>query len=419
MNKLLMLEKAFSIFTLTLFSGAILVLILSGGSSQGDNAPDTDFAVINIIFLGLYFIAFCLLVLRWRKTLYTIYQGWLIWLLIGFSITSIIWSALPNMTFNRLIALCGTAIFSIYFSSRFTIKEQLELIAWTFGIAAIMSLAFALALPQYGQMASVHAGLWRGVYNNKNALGKTMGIAAVVFLILAQRKESQRWIYWGLLGLSIFLLIMSKASSPLINLIVVIMAFFMLQTFRWQYALMMPALSGIALIGFVLHSILVSNADVVASIFEKDLTFSGRTDLWPLVIDKIEQQPWLGHGFGAFWNGREGPSKYVWDAIFFEAPNAHNGFLDILLELGIVGLTIYALQFFVCFINSLTYIRFNRTPDGLWPGLLLLYIVLSNLTESGLFIQNNIFLVLQLSTFLSLGLEQSDYAEEFFAEEEI
>jgi O-antigen ligase len=416
MNKILMLEKAFSVLTLSLFSGAVLVVILSGGASQGDGAPDADFAVINMIFLGLYFIAFCLLAMRWRKTLYTISQGWLIWLLIGFSITSIIWSALPNMTFNRLIALCGTALFSIYFSSRFTIKEQLELIGWTFGIAAIMSLVFALALPQYGQMASVHAGLWRGVYNNKNALGKTMGIAAVVFLILAQRKESQRWIYWGLLGLSILLLIMSKASSPLINLIVVIMAFFLLQTFRWQYVLMVPALSGIALIGFVLHSILVSNADAVVSFFEKDLTFTGRTDLWPLVIDKIEEQPWLGYGFGAFWNGREGPSKYVWDAIFFEAPNAHNGFLDILLELGIVGLTIYALQFFVCFINSLTYIRFNQTSDGLWPGLLLLYIVLSNLTESGLFIQNNIFLVLQLSTFLSLGLEQSDYAEEFFTE---
>jgi exopolysaccharide production protein ExoQ len=419
MNKLLMLEKAFSVFTLTLFSGAILVVVMSGGASQGDNIPDPDYAAINIIFLVLYFIAFCLLALRWQKTLYTISQGWLIWLLIGFSITSIIWSALPSITFNRLVALCGTVLFSIYFSSRFTIKEQLELIAWTFGIGAIMSLVFALALPQYGQMASIHAGLWRGVYNNKNVLGKTMGITSVVFLILAQRKDEQRWIYWGFLGLSIFLLIMSKASSPLINLTVVIMAFFLLQTFRWQYALMVPALSGIALIGFVLHSILVSNADAVASLFEKDLTFTGRTDLWPLVIDKIEQQPWLGYGFGAFWNGREGPSKYVWDAIFFEAPNAHNGFLDILLELGIVGLTIYALQFFVCFVNSLTYIRFNQTSDGLWPGLLLLYIVLSNLTESGLFVQNNVFLVFQLSTFLSLGLEQSDDAEEFFAEEEI
>ncbi len=417
MNKLGLLEKAFSVITLSLFSGAILAVILSGGASQGDNAPEADFAAINIIFLGLYFITFCLLVLRWRQALYTILQGWLIWLLIGFSITSIIWSALPNMTFNRLIALCGTALFSLYFSSRYTIREQIELIGWTMGIGAIMSLVFALALPQYGQMASIHAGLWRGVFYNKNGLGKTMGIAAVIFLILAQRKEGQRWIYWGLLGLSIFLLIMSKASSPLINLMVVIIAFFLLQTFRWQYALMIPALSGMALIGFVLHFILISNADLVAGIFEKDLTFSGRTDLWPLVIDKIEQQPWLGYGFGAFWNGFDGPSKYVWDALFFAAPNAHNGYLDILLELGIVGLTIYALQFFVCLVNALTYIRFNQTSDGLWPGLLLLYIVLSNLTESGLFIQNNIFLVFQLSTFLSLGLEQSEYAEEFFAEE--
>ncbi len=374
--------------------------------------PDPDLSSINIIFIGLYFITLCLLFLRWRKAISTFYQGKLIWLLLGFTILSVAWSFAPNMTSNRLIALSGTTLFSLYFSSRYTVKEQLEIIGWTLGIGAILSLIFAIALPAYGQMAGVHAGLWRGIYYNKNGLGKTMGIGTLVFVILAQRKDGWPWICWGLSALSFFLLIMSKASSPLVNLGVVMMAFFLLQVIRWQYALMVPVITWITLAGVAIHAVMISNADMMAEMLGKDMTFSGRTDLWPLVIDKIQEQPWVGHGFGAFWNGLDGPSRYVWTAIDFAAPNAHNGYLDILLELGVVGLTLYALQFMVCLFNSLAYIRFDRTADGLWPALLLLYTILSNFTESGLYIQNNIFLMLQFSIFLSLGLLQDEPEEE-------
>jgi exopolysaccharide production protein ExoQ len=414
MKKLVILEKAFAILTLTLFTGAPLVVLLSGGSSQGDGI-ETDFLVINIIFLVVYCIAFSLLLLRRRQLLPLISQGWLIYLLTGFAALSIIWSATPVLTLSRVIALSGTVIFSLYFSSRYSIKEQLEIVGWTMGIGVITSLIFALALPEYGQMNGFHAGLWRGVYNHKNVLGKTMGLAAIVFLILALRKEPSKWISWGLFALSIFLLIMSSASSPLLNLIVVILAFFLFQIVRWQHYWMMLLLSGMSMFVVILYAEFNSNVDLVANVFNKDLTFSGRTDLWPLVLDKIQEQPWFGYGFGAFWNGLEGPSAYIWSAINFQAPNAHNGYLDLILELGIFGLSIYALQFFVCSVNALLYIRSHATSDGLWPGLLLLYIVLSNITESGLLIQNNIFLALQLSTFFSLGLEESKIPTRFFA----
>ncbi len=419
MNKLLLIEKAFSIIMFTLFSGGILAVILSGGASQGDGLPDPDLSSINIIFLGLYLITFFLIILRWRKVLLTLYQGGLIWLLIGFTISSIIWSFTPNLTSNRLIALCGTALFSLYFSSRYTIKEQLEIIGWTMGIGAILSLIFAVALPAYGQMTGIHNGLWRGIYYNKNGMGKIMGIGTVIFLILAQRKGNSQWICWGLSALSLFLLVMSKASSPLLNLGIVMMAFFLLQILRWQYALMVPVIAGISLAGVAIQAAMISNADTIAETFGKDMTFTGRTDLWPLVIDKIQEQLWVGYGFGAFWNGLDGPSRYVWSSIDFAAPNAHNGYLDLLLELGVVGFALYALQFFVCLLNSMAYVRFDRTADGLWPALLLLYIILSNLTESGLYIQNNIFLVLQLSIFLSLGLVQNEPQEEELYLEEI
>jgi exopolysaccharide production protein ExoQ len=417
MKQLVLFEKIFTIITLTLFTGAPLVVILSGGASQGEGGGDTDFVVINIIFIFIYLIALCLLALRWKKAIETFSQGWLLWLLMGLIILSISWSSLPNITFSRIIAMLGTMIFSLYFASRYTIKEQIELVGWTLGIEVVTSILFALLLPQYGQMTGVHNTLWRGVFSHKNVLGKTMAISAFSFLILALREQKQRWIFWGLFTLSVLLLFKSKASSPSLNLMIVIMAFFSLQILRWRYSLLIPVLAGISLISVILYSFITSNADTIAGIFDKDLTFTGRTDLWPLVIDKIEQQPWLGHGFGAFWNGLDGPSRYIWSAIRFDAPNSHNGYLDLLLELGIIGFLIYVTQFLICCFRAITYIRFNRTADGLWPSLLLLYIVLSNLTESGLLLQNNFFLTLQLSVFLSLGLVENKYQPELMAEQ--
>jgi exopolysaccharide production protein ExoQ len=413
MKKLVLLEKIFTVASLILFTGAPLVLILSGGLNQEDPGfNDTDYSVINLLLLVVYFIAFCLLFLRWKKVALAISKGWLIWLLISLSILSFSWSALPSTTLNRIVAMCGTMVFSIYFSSRYTIKEQIELLCWALGFNTITSLATALILPQYGISGGVHAGLWRGVFNHKNSLGKAMSFSAICFLIMALRKEKNRWPFWYLFALSVFLLLMSKATSSLAILIILMVSLFILQIFRWQYSQIIPAFVGIAFSIVVLYSVVSSNAELIANIVGKDLTFTGRTELWDLVLDKIKERPWFGYGFGAFWQGLNGPSAYIWNTISFAAPNSHNGYLDLLLELGIAGFVLYILQFITCFINAISYLRFNRTADGLWPVILLLYIVLSNLSESGLYIQNNLFFLLQSSTLLSLGISQDRYAKE-------
>jgi exopolysaccharide production protein ExoQ len=413
MKKLILLEKFFTVTSLILFTGAPLVLILSGGLNQEDPGfNDTDYSLINLLLSVVYFITFCLLFLRWKKVALAISKGWLMWLLISLSILSFSWSAIPSTTLSRIVAMCGTMIFSLYFSSRYTIKEQIELLCWTLGFNTIASLATALILPQYGISGGIHAGLWRGIFNHKNSLGKAMSFSAICFLIMALRKERQRWLFWYLFALAVFLLLMSKATSSLAILIISMVSLLILQIFRWRYSRMIPAFVGITFSIVVLYSAISSNAELIANIVGKDLTFTGRTELWNLVLDKIKERPWFGYGFGAFWQGLNGPSAYIWNTISFAAPNSHNGYLDLLLELGIVGFILYTLQFITCFINAIAYIRFNKTADGLWPVILLVYIVLSNLSESNLFIQNNLFFLLQSSTLFSLGISQDRYAKE-------
>jgi len=313
MNKrLLFAEKAFAVISLMHYSGGPLVVILSGGASEGDGSTGTsDFALIQLIFLVLYLITFCLLVLRWKKVIQVIHKDKFTWLLVALAICSIFWSCAPNLTNSRAIGLVGTVMFSLYLASRYTLTEQLELLGWTFGISIVMSFLFAFGLPGYGKMTGVHLGKWRGIYTHKNVLGKIMSCSAIVFFILIQRFPKKPWLLCCGFAASILLIILSQSSSSLLNLIILIGILFLLRILRLRSDFMITTLLITTIITTIFYILVTANAEAIAALFGKDLTLTGRTNFWPLILDKIQERPWLGYGFGAFWQGLEGPSDYI------------------------------------------------------------------------------------------------------------
>jgi exopolysaccharide production protein ExoQ len=410
MNKILIIsEKIFAMAAFIHYSGGPLYLFLSNGFSEGEDLePLSTYPLLNNVFLLVYLITFCLLALRWKKVVFVIRKNYLIWPLFGLAIASIFWSDSPDLTRTRVVALIGTMMFSLYLASRYSIKEQLRLYGWIFGAIIILSLLFVVLIPKYGVMASVHAGAWRGIFNHKNALGKVMVPIPIVFYILALNTQKQRWVFWMLLGTSVMLVVLSRASSSVINLLFVIGLFAILPVLRWKYLLMIPCLLGVASVTIVLYTILTSNAEQAAGAFGKDLTLTGRTNFWPLLVDKIVERPWLGYGYGAFWQGYDGPSAYVWNASAFKAPNSHNGYLDLLLELGFVGFAVYMTTFIYSFQKALLLFKHTKTAYAFWPILLLCYVVFCNLTESSLVLQNNFLWVMQLTIIFSISIPQLD-----------
>jgi exopolysaccharide production protein ExoQ len=406
-RKIILFEKIFTVISFVHYSGGPLLLFLSGAMSEGDEGEEiSSFALINGIFLLIYAITFVLLAIRWRKVISVISKSGLVWLLFGLAIFSWFWSYSPDLTRVRLVALIGTMMFSLYIASRYTLKEQLQLFGWIFGTIIVLTILFAVLLPKYGLMGGVHHGAWRGIYNHKNGLGRIMVPSAIVFCLLALSAQRQRWIYWSLLSASVMLILFSRASSPLINLIILMSLLSILPILRWNLMFLVPISIGISSIGIILYLIFTSNAEILAGAFGKDLTLTGRTNFWPLMIDKIWESPWLGYGYGAFWQGLDGPSAYVWNASTFKAPNGHNGYLDICVQLGFVGLISYALIFITSFQKALAYVRRAKTADVFWPTLLLSYIILSNLTETSLVLQNNSLWIMELAMFFSLSIPQ-------------
>ena len=411
-NTLRIFEFIFAMLSLVHISQAIMPLILTKGANEGDGVDISSFDLsINAkVSLLIYFITFVLLAVRWKKSLITLYSNKFLLLLVGIVCFSYFWSINPDTTLRYSIYTIGTTSFGLYLATRYTLREQMDLFGWTYGLLLVLSVLFAVGIPQYGIMGGVHEGALRGVFTHKNQFGAFMAPGGVIFFLNAVRGEKYSWVYWGLLALTCAAMVMSLSLTAIGTFALMLILCLIYRVFRWRYEILVSVVLALTIIGFI-ALIWFSGyigSDSLLSSFGRDSTLSGRTLIWQYVWDKIQLRPWLGYGLSAFWNGFDGPSGYVQLAMRIAIIYAHNGFLDIWLSIGIIGLSIFLLGYFSATVQSLILLRKTNTPEGFWPLLFLTYILLSNLTEGTISSMNSSFWAIYSAISYSLVIAKNN-----------
>lgn len=408
-NILRLFELVFTVLSLFHLSQALTPLLLTGGASEGDGVDITtlDLSFNAKISVLIYGITFVLLFLRWKKVVAVFRQDksiWLIWLLLLIVCLSSLWSALPSESFRYSIYAIGTTGFGLYLATRYTIKEQIVIFSWTFGLIVVLSMLFAVALPQYGTMGGVHEGAWRGIYTHKNQFGLALVPAAVIFYLRALSSQSIRWVFWLLLASTVALLVLASSTSSLVNLVVMLGLCLVYRLLRWRYELMISAIlagviGGIAVLLWLFD---YGGLDLIFTALGKDPTLTGRTDIWQYSWDMIQLRPWQGYGLSAFWHGLQGPSAYVELALTVPVAYAHNGYLDMWLGIGLLGLSAFFIGIFSAAAKAIAWLRQTNTVEGFWPLLLLTFILLSNVAEGSITTMSNHLWAMYTATFFSL-----------------
>ncbi len=411
-NLLKYFEFIFSLFSLIHISQAIIPLFLTGGANEGDgvNVTSLDLSINAKISVLIYLVTFVLLAMRWKRSWVTFSNNIFLWILIGVVCFSYFWSINPDQTLRFSIYALGTTGFGLYLATRYTLSEQMQLLTWTYGLLLILSILFAIGIPKYGIMGGVHEGALRGVFTHKNQFGAFMAPGGVIFLLNALGGGKYSWLYWGLLVLNCGAMVMSQSTTALGTFALMLILCLIYRIFRWRYEVMISAILAVTILGFI-SLILVAGyvgSDSIFSSLGKDATLSGRTFIWQYVWDQIQLRPWLGYGMTAFWNGFDGPSGYVQLAMKIAVIYSHNGFLDIWLSIGIVGLGIFIVSFISTTVQSLALLRISNTPVGFWPLLFLTYILLSNLTEGTISNMNSSFWAIYAAISYSLVIAKQD-----------
>jgi O-antigen ligase len=147
---------------------------------------------------------------------------------------------------------------------------------------------------------------------------------------------------------------------------------------------------------------------------KKDMTLTGRTEFWPLIIDRVNHSnPLFGYGVQGFWQSWRGLENPAYGIVAirsgFVPPHSHNGFMEILCELGWVGLLLFTLSFFNNIFRGIKYLTKASFPESGLPLYLLTFILMTNLTEGGVFAVSGFWCwYVVLSVRLSLDLAAKD-----------
>lgn len=403
-------EKIFVVFTLFLSTSALIPVLIEGGNGGGITSDPYS----PKFFMGVYIITFLLIVAHQKNFVRAAQKNIWIWLFLGIVLASILWTFAPDVTPRRSVLLLGTSTFAVYMAMRFTLREQLQLLAVALGIVIVLSFLFAIGLPKYGLMTvqegGIHAGSWRGIMTHKNILGRLMVFSSMVFLFVAMsnpiRNIRYRWVPWAGYILSIALIILSTSKSALVVFLSLMIILPLYRSWRKHYNQLIPLMIALILTVGSISTIMLENLPVVADALGKDLTLTGRTDIWSAMFDLIWERPWFGYGFNAVWRDWDNQvTAYLWRTLAWQCPYGHNGFMDLLAELGFAGLSVFLLSFITTYFKGIMWLRITRCIEGIWPLIYLTYLVMYNISESTLVETNSIFWIVYVSTVFSLAIE--------------
>jgi len=209
-----------------------------------------------------------------------------------------------------------------------------------FALASLLNVAFAL----YGTKDFADNGIrlvdigCPGYFAGKNYLGEC---AAIGFLLSLHEMSYPRWRrVLGIIGaVSATYLVFVSHSKTAFGLALVCpgLAGLMLITRRLTGISLAILLLAIPLSYDVLTSVSHYGLGLLAYKLYGDATFSGRTIIWEFVQQEIARKPLLGWGYESFWLVPGSPAAEAggWVA---GMPNGHNGYYDLMLDLGYIGL---------------------------------------------------------------------------------
>jgi exopolysaccharide production protein ExoQ len=328
----------------------------------------------------------------------------LLWFMILWAAVSILWSGSPDITFRRVIAILLTTLYALALYLRYPFQSFLRLLGATFFVAVISSLLMVAVVPDWGIMSVVLKGDWRGIFMHKNVLGKVSTFALCFFatLIFDSRNRGERLFWAGAFVLGMITLIGSRSATGLVVTGTMTLGALLLRAARpwgkaWPVFLMI-----ILLIGSGVILLIIQNSEIVLDALGRDISLSGRVPLWQVLIPMGLKQP-LGYGYGAFWLGWNGPSAEVWSRLAWRPNIAHNGFIDLWLGLGWVGLGLGIILLGRIFMKNLGPALTGSKEAVFWV-LFCIIIITYNLVEETFFDQNIIYWVLIAYAYFSTQL---------------
>lgn len=259
---------------------------------------------------------------------------------------SVVWAIAPEISLRRVILTTIVIALIFLLVEQLRYERSVDLMKRFFLIVLICSFVTVLAFPSVGishllsGIDEGETGQWKGIFIHKNITGPFCAITA--FLFIFDKKGFGLPTRFIIVLASVFFLYMTKSKTSLAIFMLACVIGFSFQYYR-------PARQWVAVRLFVLCAAIVLfflwfafGQQYFSEVMADPTGFTGRTVIWRTMLPYIEKNWVLGSGFSSFWSiGGASPALnyqdpyYSWAALVGQG---HNGFLDILTQIGVPGL---------------------------------------------------------------------------------
>ncbi len=356
------------------------------------------------ILTGLLILGLFVLVRRRNRVAALLQRnGWIVALLC-YGALSTLWSDYPDVTFKRWIKALGDFVMVAIVLTDADRKSAIKQFLSRVGFLLIpISVMFIKYYPNLGRTYSRWEGklFYTGVASDKNMLGMIcliFGLACFWRFLCALRtarstaRNKTLLAHGVVLIMTLWLLwransITSISCFAMAGTLMVLVSF---PAFARKRALVhLVVVTGLA----ISMSALFLNAGGLVQALGRDPTLTGRTDLWKEVV-AINPNRFLGAGFESFWLGTR--LEKLWSIFQWHPNEAHNGYLEIYLNLGVAGIFLYVALILTGYRNIMRALRLD--PEIAHLRLAYFFVGIAyNFTEAGFRMMNPVWMAFLLA----------------------
>jgi exopolysaccharide production protein ExoQ len=325
---------------------------------------------------------------------------------------SIAWSAYPGASALGVLATLATTVFAVFLATCFSWAELVDALVRALRVVLVLSLLFELVVavvvrgpvtPLWVDYSSLEeipkafywsrdllfdGGRIQGIVGNANilAMAALLSLIAEIARRLAGRGTA------GGFGVGVVLAVGTLALTRSSTVFIAAVAVAIVCLAAWfarrgsggrriATAVGLVAIAGGAAGATVLFR------EPLLVLLGKSADLTNRLDIWAIVADLAAQRPFAGWGWVSYWAPWVEPFD---DLVVIKGVTylqAHNAWLDIYLQLGILGLVVVGLFVLTTILRTWVYALDGPRVDAVVPMALLVAVLVQGLAESRLLIE--------------------------------
>ncbi len=311
-----------------------------------------------------------------------------------FALVSVCWSDFPFVAFKRWFRDFGNyLVILVALSDPLPLEAIRTVLRRLCYLLIPLSIVLVKYYPEIGRQYSTWEGttMYVGAATSKNMLGVLCLVSGIFFFGDTVTRWSQRkdrrtkrilLLNGAFLAMTLWLLNLSESATSRVCLVLgcLIIATLHSKGFRRRPGLLKTLIPVVVCVYLVLaFGLGVDINAVLAEAVGRNPTLTGRTQIWNVLLS-MHTNPLVGTGYQSFWLGSR--LQWVWHQPGIGGINeAHNGYLDIYLNLGLVG--VFLLTVFLI-ASYRTICRRLQSPSSLASFSLVVWTILVfyNVTEA-------------------------------------